>query len=85
MTFRLDNRSLLFLIVLVAASACVFIFGSSERIDAWVAALVALATGGSGLALPQLLSLARHSVQQSAPEQTTGSSDAGSDTEGPVP
>ena len=85
MTFRLDNRSLLFLIVLVTASACVFIFGSSERIDAWVAALVALATGGSGLALPQLLSLAQHSVQQSAPEQTTGSSDAGSDTEGPVP
>jgi hypothetical protein len=85
MTFKLDNRSLIFLVSLIFASACVFVFGSTEHVDAWVAALVALATGGSGLALPQLLSLARHTVQQSAPEQTTRSSDAGSDTEGPVP
>lgn len=84
MTFKLDNRSLIFLVTLIFASACVFIFGSTEHVDAWVAALVALATGGSGPALPQLLSLARHSAQQSA-EQTTRSSDAGSDTEGPKP
>lgn len=84
MTFKLDNRSLIFLVSLIFASACVFVFGSTEHVDAWVAALVALATGGSGLALPQLLSLARHDAHQSA-EQTTRSSDAGSDTEGPKP
>jgi hypothetical protein len=84
MTFRIDNRTTIFLVTLVVASATVFVLGSDDRVDAWVAALIALSAGGGGAALPQLVQLVRHAQHESA-EQTTRSSDAGSDTEGPKP